>query len=675
MRYCFTLGTLLLCTSSVFSQVESDSTGNRQLDEVVVSATRSAQSSLDVAAGVTLLNNRNDFQTRQPRTAPEALMGATGVFVQKTNHGGGSPFVRGLTGNQTLILIDGIRLNNSTFRYGPNQYLNTIDPFMLERVEVLRGSGSVQYGSDALGGTIQLFSNEPAFNEKSQLGGRVILRGATQGMEQSGRAELNYGNRRLAASVGLSVRKFGDLVGGDTIGKQTPSGYDEWAWNGKLKYKVSDNWTLTVAHQSVRQSHVPLYHRVRLENYQLSEFEPQQRQLTYARLAGQTKTKWAKTIVFTTSLQKTLETRLNQRNGSTSLRTETDRVRTWSSTVEVISELADNWSATSGVEIYNDWVNSERFDRATPNSAEVRSRGLYPDGATYLNYALFSLHQYRLNRWLLTAGLRWNGFKIEIPEQTLGNVNVHPSALVGNASLAFQPAEGMSAYIGIHTGFRAPNIDDMGTLGIVDFRYEIPAYDLKPEKSTNVEFGYKIRRNRWAFSSSLFRNVINNLITRVAVPNQKINGYNVYIKENVEKALIYGFEADGEWLISKSIKGYGGVAYCYGQNETKNEPARRIPPLNGRLGLHFQQKGWWARAEIMAAAQQDRLAQGDKDDNRIPKGGTPGWTILNLHAGYSAKYWNVTLIGQNLTNEDYRTHGSGINGVGRSAWLTLGIVF
>ncbi len=99
------------------------------------------------------------------RTTPEALIGMNGVFVQKTNHGGGSPFVRGLTGNQTLIMVDGIRMNNSTFRYGPNQYLNTIDAFTINRIEVAKGTGSVQYGTDAIGGVIQVITKEPFFTE------------------------------------------------------------------------------------------------------------------------------------------------------------------------------------------------------------------------------------------------------------------------------------------------------------------------------------------------------------------------------------------------------------------------------------------------------------------------------------------------------------------------------
>ena len=84
--------------------------------------------------------------------------------MQQTNLGGGSPFLRGLTGYHTLILIDGIRLNNSTFRSGPNQYLNTIDPLLINHVEVMKGQGSVPYGSDALGGTILLSSKSPDFS-------------------------------------------------------------------------------------------------------------------------------------------------------------------------------------------------------------------------------------------------------------------------------------------------------------------------------------------------------------------------------------------------------------------------------------------------------------------------------------------------------------------------------
>jgi outer membrane cobalamin receptor len=92
------------------------------------------------------------------RTTPEALVGSSGVFVQKTNHGGGSAFIRGLTGNQTLLMLDGVRINNATFRYGPNQYLNNIDLYTIDQIEVSKGTGSVEYGSDAIGGVIHLHS-------------------------------------------------------------------------------------------------------------------------------------------------------------------------------------------------------------------------------------------------------------------------------------------------------------------------------------------------------------------------------------------------------------------------------------------------------------------------------------------------------------------------------------
>jgi hemoglobin/transferrin/lactoferrin receptor protein len=98
---------------------------------------------------------------------------------------------------------------------------------------------------------------------------------------------------------------------------------------------------------------------------------------------------------------------------------------------------------------------------------------------------------------------------------------------------------------------------------------------------------------------------------------------------------------------------------------------RRIPPFNGRIGLECRSKGWYIRPEVQFADEQTRLAAGDVSDNRIPKGGTPGWMIANLMAGYDVKHFSFNAVAQNLTDKDYRTHGSGINGIGRSLWLTI----
>lgn len=105
---------------------------------VIVTAQRYETSAFSRPEAVSVLAEK-ELSQRAPRSTPEALMGLPGVWVQKTNHGGGSPFIRGLTGQQTLLLIDGIRLNNATFRSGPNQYLNTVDPQSLAQLEVLRG--------------------------------------------------------------------------------------------------------------------------------------------------------------------------------------------------------------------------------------------------------------------------------------------------------------------------------------------------------------------------------------------------------------------------------------------------------------------------------------------------------------------------------------------------------
>ena len=667
MRIVFSLGLFSFWLPS-FSQID---TAGKSLDEVIITAQRSRQKELFIPYSVQSIN-QDYLKNFNPRTTPEALMGVNGVFVQKTNHGGGSPFIRGLTGNQTLALVDGIRLNNSTFRYGPNQYLNTVDAYTINRIEVAKGTGSVQYGSDALGGVIHVFTQDPVFaTGEPSLHGNVTAKYMTGDMEKTARADLDYASQGFGFSGGATYRNFGDLIGGDTTGTQSLSGYKEWSFDTKAKIALRKNVQLTLAYQFLEQDHVPVYHKLKLENFALNEFDPQKRNLAYARVNVQGSSEWIKEIEVIGSWQKTTEGRNSRKNGSNTLRKEDDGVNTFGFTIDALSQFNTGWTANSGLELYRDQVSSERHDINIQSESVTDLRGLYPDNSKYGNYSLYTLHHFHTKSWYIDAGLRYNSFDIRISDTTLGDVKIRPHALVGNLGIMYSIRQHHNIYANFSNGYRAPNVDDMGTLGIVDFRYEIPSADLKPEKSQHVEAGYKFRTKKLSGTVAAYYMRLNNLITRIKVDGSNVNGYQVYKKENVEEAYIAGLESELKFQVNNQFNFVGSIAYSYGQNLTIKEPLRRIPPLNGRLLSTWNQCRVFAGIEWMFASKQDRLAQGDKDDNRIPKGGTPGWNLLNLYASYQLPMIRLNLGLQNIFNEDYRTHGSGINGYGRSAWLQL----
>ncbi|MDO8368423.1 MAG: TonB-dependent receptor [Saprospiraceae bacterium] len=662
----------LVYIQTVDAQILVDT--SQTLGELVVTAQRSAKSRFNTPEAIAVLQVKT-IRSEQQRTSPEALSALSGLFVQKTNHGGGSPFLRGLTGNQTLLLMDGIRLSNATFRYGPNQYFNTIDLFSIEKIETLRGSGSVQYGSDALGGTVQAFSPDMEFSEKRTLGGAAFLRGATQGMEQTARVELQHSTRRTAFRAGLSWRNFGDLVGGDTTGRQAPGGYRELDFDLKGKLALSPKSMLTLVHQNVRQNEVHVYHKIQLENFAINRFEPQRRTLSYARLEQDLNRGIWKSLSVTTSIHQTEEGRESRKNGSTVLRYEHDQVRSLGAIAQISNVFCSRWSANSGVEIYHDLVNSTRTDHDQNTNISTSKRGLYPDGSRMTSIALFSLHAWDLSKWHITAGLRWNTFVMEVKDEAIGTAKLTPSALVGNAAILRKLSRHFNLFASINSGFRAPNIDDLGTLGIVDFRFETPNYDLRPERSVNLQIGYKLQTTRLQGELYLYRNELRNLITRIRQDTQMVQGYALYQKENAERAYIQGIETAWTYSFAQHWSAQGALTYTYGQNITGNEPMRRIPPVFGRMVLEYTPGNWSFCTEFFAAGKQDRLAKGDTDDNRIPKGGTPGWRVLNLHAGFDWRIMNIRVTALNLFNVDYRTHGSGVNGYGRSVVATIGLRF
>ena len=187
--------------------------------------------------------------------------------------------------------------------------------------------------------------------------------------------------------------------------------------------------------------------------------------------------------------------------------------------------------------------------------------------------------------------------------------------------------------------------------------------------------GYKIRYDRFSGAIHLFHNKLNDLIENVPSEyngSDSLGGYKIYQRQNISAAAIYGGEVELEGKLGKSLISYGNISYTYGQNLSVNEPMRRIPPLNGRLGLRANfTKSFFAQAEWVFAAMQDRLSGGDIADDRIAEGGTPGWNLFNIYAGYDHRYFSINTSLQNVANAAYRIHGSGVDGVGRSFWVSL----
>lgn len=654
---------LFVSTGSV-AQVDS----SKQLPAIIITATKTKSSITKTPFSVSVLDSSKLKQSLL-RTVPESLIGLSCVFVQKTNHGGGSPIVRGLTGNQNLLLIDGFRLNNAIFRYGPNQYLTLVDPFLVERIEVVKGTGSVQFGSDAMGGVINVITRQPRLSVKPVFSSTLLLRGTSQGMERTLRPEIQFSNKKIATLVSGVFSDFGDLKGGDTSGFQRPSGYRQQSLDVRTTIGPGKNWRVQMGMSIVNQNDVPLYHKYQLEKVALSKSELLQRKMVFLKTQKSYANGIIRSITLDISQQQLIDHRLSKSLSSSPLVKEFDTVNSSSITTDIPTVFTTFWSANTGVELNLDYVKSTRFQYNTPTDI-VSRRGLYPNGARYHSFAAYSLHHFTLKQLQIETGVRFHQNKITIQDASIGAILIKPSAWVYMLGTSYAISEQLTLFGNINSAFRAPNIDDMGTLGIIDFRYEQPAYDLKPERSINKEMGVRWKQRNFQVSVAAFHVTLKDLIGRIKT-SAIINNYPVYIKKNIEEAFIRGAEFEITSSPFPFLLVQANLSYLFGHNLTRNEPLRRIPPINGQLSITYSRRKWQAGIINDYATSQQRLAQGDKDDNRIPFGGTPGYTIYHLFVAKEIGKLQYRFRLNNLINTDYRTHGSGINSMGRSLSISL----
>ncbi len=678
------LALLGVVSEEVHAQEQLDSNFQRSIKELAIIDTvyiSFRPGELSQKSAYTGFSLKNPINATYQRTVPEALSEIPGIQVQKTNHGGGSPYLRGMTGNQILTLVDGIRLNNSTFRYGPNQYINTVDGMALSGMDVVLGTGSVQYGSDAIGGAMMLYYRQPEFTGSTnfklrKVGG--ITRTMAPTMEGSQRLYADVASEKVALTVGLTYRKFGDVIAGGSNIKQTPTGYQELNADAKLRIKAKyGEWQL--AYQTNNQENVPVYHKVVLENFAVNSMDVQQRQLLYARriVSVSEKTQFK----LTGGLQGSNEERTLRKNNATSSTFENDEIRTKFVLAELNHRFKNHWIINTGYELYSDKVVSIRRKTDLITSTITDSRGLYPNGSLLFQHGFYAMMKGEWKKAQITLGSRLQSTSTTIADITLGEVQDNNRALVN--TLGLSSALGKSGTIvgdnlrvfgNFSSTFRAPNIDDMGTLGIVDFRYELPQFNLRPEYSNNHEVGLKLNANRLKFQVSYYQNYLYNVIARVRKGQDSINGYPVFQKENIERAIVQGLEVYTEISLGKSMFIKAGYATMRGDNLTKNEPMRRIPPSNGLVQWNYlwgKEKSNRVFIKYCAAAAQRKLAAGDISDNRIGKNGTPGYLQLDIGVQFLWKDIRIATTMQNLSNEYIKVHGSGVAMPGRSINLII----
>lgn len=611
---------------------------------------------------------------------PDLLATQPGVLVQKTNHGGGSAFLHGLTGKQILLLVDGVRMNNSLYRFGPHQYLNTIDPYNIDAIEVVHGPTSVLYGSDALGGTINVLTRQPQRYSDSQPYGMGVGAGGASA-DRSVRGRLAYYGWQGSQGVRLGVtgKSFGDLTGGKHVGRQAHTGYDEIAADGKWRRELDNSKTVVAATQFHRQFDVPKTSELTLDGKSIYDYEPQVRSLSYVQLLGTLGgDAFVDAYTLSFSFQFHGEGELVQTAPGATPTRERNDAYTLGTFAHAYKTLADHYILSAGVEYYGDLINSEKFLLA--RGGDIGIKPAFPDEAYYHQAGLFlqgdlSPHE----RIRIVAGERLSVVAAtgSLPDPSGANIDLDLQTydFTGSFGVDARLVEQLHASAQVAQGFRAPNMEDF--FGKVDFASEIPNSDLKPEKSLDLQTGLKYQSDYFSGYAFYFRDEYRDLIDRgntVADIDGDGVTETVAQRQNMNRARIQGAALSLEalpltWLSLRATYGYSvGDKLVRGR---KVEPLRRIPPQMGSAAATFSWRhGLFLSPEFEWADRQDRLSGGDKSDKRIPAGGTPGYGVLHLRAGATLHDGGDLRLGlENVFDKTYKTHGSGIYSPGRNFYL------
>ncbi len=699
------------------------------LDVAIIAATRWRQNTQNVPGKVRSLDS-DQLSLRSPSNTSDWLGSSGEVFVQKSQLGGGSPMIRGFSANRLLYAVDGVRMNTAIFRSGNLQNVISLDPFSLQSTEILFGPGSVMYGSDAIGGVMAFETLSPSSNN-APFSGNVIGRYSSAYSEKTIHGDFSYRTGKWSFLSSVTRFEYGDLKMGKNNGPesylrteyqftengsdlqitnpnslvQEGSGYDQLNLMQKIRFEPSSKTTWDYGFHYSKSTNIPRYDRLiekRDGNFRFARWDygPQTWMMNNLKITHNSASRWFDQVKIIAAHQFFEESRIDRRFGQSEEFNRIEKVNAWSLNADFLKNLDGENYLTYGFESVLNQVNSSGEVRDISTGQVKPASARYPISnwtslSAYGNYhlKLTSNLQFqsalRYNFTNLTADFSYNREFYPLPFLESKN---HYHSVTGNIGLIYKPEPSFSISPLLSTGFRAPNVDDIGKI----FDSEpgtviIPNPDLRPEYAYNAEINLnKHFQNRFRIDFTAFYTLLDQALVRrpFTLGGQSEIIYDgeqsqVLALQNAAFAKVYGIQTGIEIAITKKLLLTSRYNWQKGTEELDDQstsPSRHAAPGFGLTRLSYQSKkikiefssiyNAERSFEEMPMEEIGKPAIYASDQNGNPY--APRWTIFNLNSSIDFTDWISLSIGiENLSDQRYRPYSSGIVASGRN--FTFGI--
>lgn len=714
------------------------------LSEIFLSATKRPENKGRIAEQIAVFS-QNDIQDFSPQSSADMLAEIPGIKVQKTQFGGGSPVMRGMEANRVLLVVDGVRMNNAIYRKGHIQNSITVSPNILERTEVIFGPSSVIYGSDALGGVIHYYTRKPLTSEKNDVHVDFMSRFSSVNNEKTLYAGIELQSRKIASFTAISSSDFGDLKMGENRdhgfenwGKQylfsnntdhfyNPEpvvnsdpetqrniGYKQLDLLQKLNIPLSPSADLLFNLQYSNSSDIPRYDRLNEyddETLKYAEwyYQPQKRFLFSTQLLLNPGTPVMENGTITLAFQDIDESSTERKFSDLNRSSEFTNVKVYSLNADFNTSVRENRIFSYGLEFnYNDVESESVGETLLVEGNEVLGVAAYypvptryPDGGNdYLSASLYGNYRQDLSsKAVLNTGIRLTNtnmnlkwvdttfFKLPYDEAHLRN-----NAITLTIGYILKPNEDWQINSVFSSGFRSPNIDDVGKVRDKRGVVSVPNINLKPEYAYNLEFGINkyFDEKNYLLSAVAYYTLLEDYIYRAPF---EINGEDTIIYNgeemtmtanvNMDQAYVMGSTIMARGNFTNTLNGYASLTFTKGRSYDTDVPLSSIPPTFGNVGFGYNKNklatGLNFKFNAKKSFEDYNLEEGIDNIEETPfieetqkYYGTPSWTSLDFFARYRIlKEVNLQFGLDNIFDQHYKEFASSINAPGRNYAFTV----